>query len=1617
MNQMNLKEKLALLALFILSNPLTAQDKSVEGEWSSPIQFGIVPVAVANLPNGNLITWSSQFRDTFIVEGDGTTFTELFDPFGGPQGTGAALGEFTSNTDHDMFCPGINNLADGRILSAGGTSSERTSIYDWRTNSWTVADQMNIPRGYQGNVTLSDGSVFTIGGSWSGGNYTNRDAEIYTPLSGWLRLTNIEGEDISVSADYAQENQGAYRIDNHVWLWPAPNGKLFHAGPSEMMHWIDVDVPGGAIVEAGIREDVNTSVRDYYSMKGNTVMFDIGRILKTGGARAYGDDNIIDIPAQDNSFVIDLNGLNYGDTPDVTFVGNMELPRTMHNSTVLPNGEVLITGGLQGAAVFTDETAVFGAELFSPNSPGNKWRTVAAMQTPRTYHSVAILMVDGRVFVGGGGLCDSSPGCEDHMNAEIYSPPYLFNTNGTLATRPEITNGPESSDYDTSITVTGTPGIQEFSLIRFSAATHSTNNEQRRIPVSFVDNGSSYDINIPQRELLPPGYYMLFALDASGVPSIAHTIQIGSELPLNNNSNLVLDMQFDETSGINAADNSQYAHNGTIVQRDDDGDIEAPDQYTWSDGIIGNALEFDGLEFNSNSLLEIDYSAELASTAASITVSAWVYRNSNSGIPEANGKIANVGILSHDYPNLFFGFHNTLYKWAFLADSPLDCYAGYAPLDTWVHLAATYDGTTAKLYANGVEVCSREVSGLIGMNDDGSRYSKFTASGFYDHRYDPDDPANPPASEINGIPDYGNTSGITDEVSGKMDLLRVYNKVLDPAEIQALYQEGLNTNNPDIYDCAGDYLTAEYRIGLSGSWIEGNTISVPEGAEVFIRPKGYAGEYLLTTPQFDGPTYSNVQDASRFTTDNAYQIDTFVTPAFELAPWDNPDRNNGLVDSSNEGQFVLTTPEGCPTTIYFSLIDDNSNGGCPNYLPNEDPTIFIVSGSLASGLDEANGTNSETNNSECALEIINADENQLFSHFTASIQIADYGINSGDELYLELDGKGVNNSRMEVYRNNDPLLGPPLSAFSFGTDWGTFTDTFIVPASTETIDIWLYSNYASENPGTAFYDNLKVINLTATGGNLPPTAEFTANPLTGNASLNVNFDASASTDDVGINQYVWKFGDGTISSLQNPSHTYTEPGNYLVTLSVFDTGGLKDDKSIYILVTDPSNQPPVAIATADPTSGTVPLTVQFTGSASTDDNGIAQYAWDFGDGNSATTADPQHIFNGVGQFDVTLTVTDAQGETDQTTLTITVGDLPNQPPVAIATADPTSGNVPLTVQFTGSASTDDNGIAQYAWDFGDGNSATTADPQHIFNGVGQFDVTLTVTDAQGETDQTTLTITVGDLPNQPPVAIATADPTSGTVPLTVQFTGSASTDDNGIAQYAWDFGDGNSATTADPQHIFNGVGQFDVTLTVTDAQGETDNVSLQIVVSENEEPNLGPTASFIADPVNGMAELTVNFDASQSFDDKEITSFIWDFGDDRSGVGEKTVHVFENPGVYTAILTVSDEEGLTSTTSTIITVLENTSPTDKKVEDVVVYPNPVRNETLKIDLSAFLMEKISISFYDIYGKLIFQKIAEQDHEAIIELDLAMLQNGMYLMELGTMESNQEYTIKKIIKLE
>jgi galactose oxidase len=144
---------------------------------------------------------------------------------------------------------------------------------------------------------------------------------------------------------------------------------------------------------------------------------------------------------------------------------------------------------------------------------------------------VALLLLDGRVFVGGGGLCtDNFTGsCNNHPDAEILTPPYLLNANGTLATRPAITSAPTSAAPGATITVRTDTAVASFALVRMSAVTHSVNNDQRRIPLPITGGSQSagywLDIPLDTGEVLP-GNYMLFALSASGRPSVAKVIAI-----------------------------------------------------------------------------------------------------------------------------------------------------------------------------------------------------------------------------------------------------------------------------------------------------------------------------------------------------------------------------------------------------------------------------------------------------------------------------------------------------------------------------------------------------------------------------------------------------------------------------------------------------------------------------------------------------------------------------------------------------------------------------------------------------------------------------------------------------------------------------------------------------------------------------------------------------------------------------------------------------------------------------------------------------------------------------------------------------------------------------------
>ncbi len=347
--------------------------------WSPPVALPLVPTTAAVLPDGKVLLWSAEERFSFGAN-VGRTYTVTFDP-----ATNTSSERTVTESGHNMFCPGTTNLADGRLLVNGGISSARTSIFNPATGVWTTGAAMNIARGYNANTILADGSVLTLGGSWSGG-VGNKHGEVWTEATGWRRMSGIP-IDPMLSVD-ASRNFGG---DSHFWMIPTGHGRVLHAGPGVNMHLLDTRGDGG-VEPMGRRGD------DLFSVSGTAVMYDIGKVLKAGGSSMYeGAD------ANANAYVIDTSAGGAA----VRKLAPMNYARVFHNSVVLPNGQVVLIGGQTRAAAFTDDRSVLAAELFDPVT--ETFTVLPAMSVPRNYHGVSLLLPDARVITSGGGLCGA--GC------------------------------------------------------------------------------------------------------------------------------------------------------------------------------------------------------------------------------------------------------------------------------------------------------------------------------------------------------------------------------------------------------------------------------------------------------------------------------------------------------------------------------------------------------------------------------------------------------------------------------------------------------------------------------------------------------------------------------------------------------------------------------------------------------------------------------------------------------------------------------------------------------------------------------------------------------------------------------------------------------------------------------------------------------------------------------------------------------------------------------------------------------------------------------------------------------------------------------------------------------
>ena len=252
---------------------------------------------------------------------------------------------------------------------------------------------------------------------------------------------------------------------------------------------------------------------------------------------------------------------------------------------------------------------------------------------------------------------------------------------------------------------------------------------------------------------------------------------------------------------------------------------------------------------------------------------------------------------------------------------------------------------------------------------------------------------------------------------------------------------------------------------------------------------------------------------------------------------------------------------------------------------------------------------------------------------------------------------------------------------------------------------------------------------------------------------------------------------------------------------------------------------PVAAFSASPTSGKAPLTISLT-DKSTD---ATSWSWDFGDGSTSAEKNPTHIYSAAGNYNVVLTVNNEKGSSSKTQNIIVQSEpIPEKIfPVANFNANTVSGPAPLSVQFT-DISQNGNG---WNWNFGDGATSAEKNPTHIYSAAGNYNVVLTVNNENGSISKT-LNIAVEGEPSQEkvlPVADFDADITSGSAPLSVQFTDIS----QNAKEWSWNFGDGNTSSEPNPQHIYSSAGNYEVNLTVINENETASKINTIIVLEES----------------------------------------------------------------------------------------------------------------------------------------------------------------------------------------
>jgi hypothetical protein len=445
-----------------------SQTTQPQGQWTAVTTWPTRAIHTTLLPDGRVFFFS------YYTE---SLQPHLWDPLSNTFSATAAA-------PYELFCAGHTSLADGRVFISGGHIADYTGfahsvIYDASRNTFTSVPDMNEGRWYPTDTVLPNGDVVVVSGDVNSNTNVDPLPQVFQMSThSWRNLTTAQ-----------------LSLPLYPNMLVAPNGKVFMAGPAPLTRYLDTSGTG---TWTNVASKNFTAWRSY----GPVVMYDSGKVIAIGG----GD------PPTATAEIIDLNAA----TPVWKFTGSMHQPRRQHNAVVLPDGKIFVSGGSSAGGFDTSTSPVAATEMWDPAT--GQFTTMASIAEYRGYHSTALLLPDGRVLSAGGNV--GGP------NAQLFSPPYLFN-----GARPTISSAPTSAGYGQTISISSpdAANIAKVSLIHTGSTTHTFDMSQRFMWLNFTQTTTGLNISMPaSANLAPPGYYMLFILNAAGVPSVGNVMQISS---------------------------------------------------------------------------------------------------------------------------------------------------------------------------------------------------------------------------------------------------------------------------------------------------------------------------------------------------------------------------------------------------------------------------------------------------------------------------------------------------------------------------------------------------------------------------------------------------------------------------------------------------------------------------------------------------------------------------------------------------------------------------------------------------------------------------------------------------------------------------------------------------------------------------------------------------------------------------------------------------------------------------------------------------------------------------------------------------------------------------------